>query len=107
MSDCPEIQGQKLKGDEFTISYKNPDIRIEHEGSFFHAKHNVWLPRQDQIQEMLRLGRHVYLETMEFYRAVCGGSCSYLPRAESFEQLWLKFYMYEKHKKKWNGKRWK
>ena len=116
MCDCPEIQGQKPKGNEFTISYKNPDIWIEHEGSFLYAKHDIWLPRQDQIQEMLPLYDHpstlavffgVFCANKEMYEGVYAKKgYGFVDKFISMEQLWLAFYMYEKHKKTWDGKKW-
>ena len=109
MCDCPEIQRQKFKGNEFSISYKNPDIWIEHEGNFLYARHDIWLPRQDQIQEMM-IKDSINIELNKFYvfcleKDYIGSS---LPTAEfdSFEQLWLAFYMYEKHGKVWNEDKW-
>ena len=70
----------------------------------------VWLPRQDQLQEMVYNGRNLSV----FY-----GFRSYVMHhivndlddtdeadLESWEQLWLTFVMKEKYNKSWNGKIW-
>ena len=109
MCGCPEIQGQKPKGNEFTISYKNPDIWIEHEGSFLYAKHDIWLPRQDQIQEMMGKDYENTLDMLcDFYAIITVDQpMGFQQMFEvSMEQLWLVFYMYKNHVKRWNGKNW-
>ena len=70
----------------------------------------IWLPRQDQLQEMVYNGRNLSV----FY-----GFRSYVMHhivndlddtdeadLESWEQLWLTFVMKEKYNKKWNRKIW-
>jgi hypothetical protein len=78
----------------------------------------IWLPRQDQLQEMIE-----YLTDYDFeltsngtewflrYTAILRnldrerieGEIEY---ATSMEQLWLAFVMKEKYQKMWNGKEW-
>jgi hypothetical protein len=83
--------------------------------------HGVWLPRQDQLQEMIEghwsevLGRFTYWldgpnslvsiptikllkERVDFVKR--------LERIDSMEQLWLAFVMKEKYGKIWNGEEW-
>lgn len=61
----------------------------------------VWLPRQDQLQDMLQpIELHELLD-------ICGEADGIMwealhEYATSMEQLWLAFYMYEKHGKVWN-----
>ena len=47
----------------------------------------VWLPRQDQLQEMVEKD-------------------NFSVKATSMEQLWLAFVMKEKYNKQWNGEGW-
>ncbi len=73
----------------------------------------VWLLRQDQIQEMM--GWHM-IKAMSFFsdffqeemieQVGIGNQPKKNPKFNSMEQLWLAFYMCEKHKKTWNGKKW-
>ena len=85
MCDCPEIQSQ-------THFYEH-GLR----GNFFNG--NVWLPRQDQIQEMIGDFDKVLpmLPQLERLDKACGEQFT------SMEQLWLAFYMSKKHKKTWKG----
>ncbi len=80
----------------------------------------IWLPRQDQLQEMIKAG-DILLSWGEFwhfmeepYGRVDGFppgvfKCLALrPTAlfETWEQLWLAFVMKEKYGKTWNGEDW-
>lgn len=71
----------------------------------------IWLPRQDQIQEMLRdenTSTYELLKTFwEFIYNNWQSIWEILPKHPSSEQLWLAFYMDEKHGKRWDGKKWK
>jgi len=132
MCDCPEIQEQskcqvgysdlvKLWGHD-TIDvdgYKKGNLQVDHHDNllihgWWRGKSNhVWLPRQDQIQEMMGslLDKRVeyqkccYCYAEKIYRFADSDSCK-LPIASTMEQLWLAFYMWEKHKKTWNGDKW-
>ena len=114
MCDCSEIQ--ELRNDvprihDFIHDIHHYDMWIKDLGW---QKSSIWLPRQDQIQEMFK--GHVkpqYLtitlltfmqEQQKFYK---GGRVKKLYPVDSMEQIWLAFYMYEKHQKIWDGKKWK
>jgi len=93
------------------------------------GSHPTWLPRQDQLQEMVLLppedgfpeGDNVLRLCWEFGLWVNDPeviwdskieeneheSCRYSwPRFTSMEQLWLAFVMKEKYGKTWNGEDW-
>jgi len=144
MCDCPEIQEQwKLKkGDRFSfvgkihiladyeidaLNGRKTDTDCYNEvvksmGGHFVDHWNecrdgfTWLPRQDQIQEMLPLYDHpstlavffgVFCANKEMYEGVYAKKgYGFVDKFISMEQLWLAFYMYEKHKKTWDGKKW-
>lgn len=71
----------------------------------FHRGYWLWLPRQDQLQEMVggtspwliskiyAFTNRIYSEKINIYTF-------------SMEQLWLAFVMKEKYSKVWNGKDW-
>lgn len=75
----------------------------------YHPGSLVWLPRQDQLQEMLsretqtditswdERGWDVFRENG--YEDFVGGKISW-------EQLWLAFVMKEKYSKVWDGEQW-
>ena len=65
----------------------------------------IWLPRQDQLQEMIHSEYDPYFgamltHLMNFYNKI---QSVYL----TMEQLWLAFVMKEKYNKTWNGTDWK
>lgn len=67
----------------------------------------LWLPKQDQLQEMLNYRYPVN------YAISLGRWCEGLPTSKynqvnlySMEQLWLAFVMKEKFNKIWNGEDW-
>lgn len=76
----------------------------------------VWLPRQDQLQEMLystieRGSEFVIFMQPKFnrfsgYKHTAQGSMDYPDMVASMEQLWLAFVMEEKYSKTWDGEDW-
>lgn len=121
MCDCPEIQNEEVRS-------KGYQLRPPSEGDFYAYKrygkykwqsvidysrkhsmmgHPVYLPRQDQIQEMfgeVANLRHFSGLIEGFFRFSATG---YGVEQKTFEQLWLAFYMYEKRGKVWNGEKWR
>jgi len=83
-------------------------------------KRMTWLPRQDQLQEMLladpdnRFDTTVCYITLTYnFARFCGiddedaeGMSNVDLRKESLEVLWLAFVMAEMYSKEWNGKKW-
>jgi len=73
----------------------------------------VWLPRQDQLQEMM-IGYDVNQLLWNFICFVkhpIGNGCfdgdnEYVVQFTTFEQLWLAFVMKERWNKIWNGTKW-
>ena len=79
----------------------------------------VWLPRQDQIQEMMRHWMDKGCSSTPSIYLICNlarfcgfedeeaeGRSNVSIRKGSLEQLWLAFYMYEVHNKTWEGEGW-
>ena len=86
----------------------------------------VWLPRQDQLQEMISyptLGSEKFKEMVRYYheivcigqdtkvnllRAVASFAAerSFVGCHQTMEQLWLAFVMCEKYNKIWDGEKW-
>jgi len=99
--DCPEIQEQW--GYRKTIKPNIHDFVHREEAKYTFGR-EVFLPRQDQIQEMLGdMGKCYEI----FYELVLFDQRNLGQEANSMEQLWLIVYMWEKHKKIWTGKKWK
>jgi len=98
--------------------YAEDTVECRVGGMMLH-KNSTWLPRQDQLQEMLNnVGWHQYDEpgwNLHFInkKMSCepdlpddGGPSAYYGSFTSFEQLWLAFVMKEKYNKAWNGEEW-
>lgn len=74
----------------------------------------IFLPKQDQIQWMIdddpmyKKGKRWCTIPRKFTNRLAefADSGDYNVVAESMEQLWLCFYMWEKHSMKWSGKEW-
>ena len=125
MCDCPEIQEQ-LDDFEDGLNNDNCAYLVTFDKAVKDGGYPVWLPRQDQIQEMM-IG-HYKLKDFEFtdkkdewvgilaeffyfssdydeqWREVGKDT---IHGTASMEQLWLAFYMYKKHDKTWDGNKWK
>jgi len=67
----------------------------------------VWLPRQDQLQEMIYSSPDME-EVVKFAIKVHQNDVNteYYLNSGSLEQLWLKYVMKEKFNKTWNGEDW-
>ena len=67
---------------------------------------NTWLPRQDQLQEMMSksYGNCTWYGVLDvlidYYQT------GEYKNINSMEQLWLAFVMAEKYQKHWNGRDW-
>ena len=112
MCDCPEIQGLAPIPSEadFHQYWYTPE---KYKDSFeLPMDAVIWLPRQDQLQEMVsdQIGLWVMLEWIcqfqQGYFAKPNTEERYEPNVDSMEQLWLAFVMKEKHMKTWDGDKW-
>jgi len=107
MCDCPEIQGESVTPpypNDYYARRKHGAIRYGYQllTSDIIDNDYTWLPRQDQIQEMMGDFDKMLpmLPQLERLDKACGEQFT------SMEQLWLAFYMLEKHKKTWDGQEW-
>ena len=121
MCDCPEIQDiwESVVGDFYFTRdglFRPMNIVDVYDGKGYAVlprdANYGWLPRQDQIQEMLE---KEYTELFRTYYSIYGlfhfFSIFYdrpdtLNKHETGEQLWLAFYMSEKHQKFWGKNGW-
>ena len=105
-----EIQSIRTSQNTYKAGFGCGDIKsniwFDSEGDFLYMvdeEKSIWLPRQDQLQEMLLAER--YEEKYD----LCSIFAAYLldkPDIMSMEQLWLAFVMKEKYNKSWNGTDW-
>ena len=72
----------------------------------FKNRNYIWLPRQDQLQEIIPLNgfseRNYY-----WLEEIILGMHQQLKFCCSIEQLWLAFVMKERFRKEWDGEEWK
>lgn len=71
----------------------------------------IWLPRQDQLQEMVQTTNEYNLAEMEMrFHEWCVSPLTVYTQTHkhltSMEQLWLAFVMKEEYNKVWNGEGW-
>ena len=125
MCDCPEVQGQFRANEGDWLYCTCGDIEHYPGGyginvittgdadignmDLKESESDVWLPRQDQIQGMLE--EDWQKTCVHFVRYVTNdfapNTIFYTRRDEigSMEQLWLAFYMHEKHGKIWDDEK--
>jgi len=101
MDNSPEYMEQCEKAVE--IQQLEVKFRYDSHGDqYIYKKDDVWLPRQDQLQEIA--GEDLSnSKTTLFYRLYDWKNKEY-PRTyqESWEQLWLAFVMHERFGKYWD-----
>ncbi len=119
MADCPGIQGRHrvTLGDWYKDRNRDDSVDICADDQWYSADLQaqlIWLPRQDQLQEMVRHHRRcdipywLLLDFSDWVRS-CDWRLQNLgtdPALVSMEQLWLAFVMKEKHQKVWDGAQW-
>lgn len=115
MCNCPEIQNNRPEN-----WYEDENFHVY---NLEESDTGTWLPRQDQLQEMIK--------SIPWEMAYRGEKCGYMARvirdfapwegakkiernipipmhyhAPSAEQVLLELLMHEIHGKKWNGEEW-
>ena len=73
--------------------------------SLVNTTNDVWLPRQDQLQEIVHSGS-TYILLDRFHKNVFGNPNIPYDKDITMEQLWIAFVMDKKLNKKWNGSEW-
>jgi len=91
---------------------KSPSISVALSINNKRYKNETWLPRQDQLQEMVdnkkpdelivRLINYLQ-DNQKYYK---NEAIKKLYPTNSMERIWLAFVMKEKYNKIWNGKEW-
>jgi hypothetical protein len=80
---------------------------LEKKASYLKTIKAVWLPKQDQLQEMV-IEKYAtpWDLTIAFSNVLMGDKTSYFDNFDSMEKLWLAFVLLEKYKKKWKDGAW-
>ena len=135
MADCPEIQAHGIENGDYVSAGDEVGIFIEDESVIYaldgdglcYGRKQVWLPSQDQLQDMY-ITTHDYkgmatikdeasfpqslIHSIWFFAFETDGGGDYAGVNEyahqftSMEQLWLAIAMQMKHNKTWNGTEW-
>lgn len=80
---------------------------LEKKVSYLKTIKAVWLPRQDQLQEMVIENYATFWDlAISFSNVLMGENASYFENFDSMEKLWIAFIMLEKHKRKWKDGEW-
>ncbi|KKM21549.1 hypothetical protein LCGC14_1634280 [marine sediment metagenome] len=96
----------------YTESFDDYIVQHPEQWDFLRGRRVIWLPRQDQLQEMVIChgasdrGALVIDIVRCFYKWITHTPYN-AGLAYSLEELWLAFVMQEKFKKKWTGEEWK
>lgn len=102
MADCPEIQhGHKWETGDYSAN-GSPHIYCGLCHSEFGwnepSEEEIFLPRQDQLQDMLDIGSYKDIRNTHVLWLID------IPEADTWEKAWLIFIMKELHNKTWDGK---
>ena len=80
---------------------------LEKKASYLKTIKAVWIPRQDQLQEMVIENHATAWDlAIAFSNVLMGDNASYFDKFDSMEKLWLAFIMREKYKKQWKEREW-
>ena len=110
MCDCPEIQVDEFdyRPNFHFAYYLDEQWKIEHD-FLGGEKLPIWLPRQDQIQEMLIKEKFgTFDANWDICVEIPMQFVAKNPTLElsSMEQIWLSCYMLSIHHKLWDGEKW-
>ena len=134
MSDCPEIQGQRGRHANIgSVWWFKGSMSLEEGICTYHRGKGqvvsgmfdeedwmslsiapdlfIWLPLQHQLQAMylkdMPDGTYQKVATLAEVFHDYHEKNGYPVYAYTMDQLWLAFYMFEKHQKTWDGNEWK
>jgi hypothetical protein len=80
---------------------------LEKKVSYLKTIKAVWLPRQDQLQEMVIENYATFWDlAIAFSNVLMGENASYFDNFDSMEKLRFAFIMLETRKKKWKDREW-
>lgn len=104
-----EILGTITEQPELSSSTPE-EIDIEtggyNEGGGYYPKKIIWLPRLDQLIELVAAANLLSIIVDSEKALSMLGNHLIKPKSKSKEILWLELFMYYVHKKAWNGEKW-
>ena len=87
-------------------SFSLAGLKNHYVAAWFYTQNNVWLPRQDQLQEVV-LSHYGINHPRWAIQALIDGLGDEIDKFSSHEQVWLGFVMHERFLKTWDGGEWK
>jgi hypothetical protein len=93
----------RLKEPGISVYFSEVEEYIPNFGQRFDFEFMAWLPRQDQLQEMIDKNRIKSYEKLHYF---LGGNWIFLKKFDSPEQLWLAYVMETLYSKVWSGQEW-
>ena len=88
--------------DGYFSATKDGETRIFNSHNEAHKKTCIWLPTQEQLQEMIKTDPwHNLLADFFFWHLYVD-----VFKIDSYNELWLAFVMKEKYNKIWTGEKW-
>ena len=110
MCDTPEIQDQwKPDSGSRSIVRDRDKLAFGIPGYFEYRSNYIWLPLQENIQEMLLEATGVPWEWFSLVEAMvmwAGNRKHRIYASMNLDELWLCYYMRECHKKTWSKTGW-
>ncbi len=105
MCDTEEIQKiwEPQDHDFYFLNKTGVEVITEGDAVLPHYGWATWLPRQDQLQAMIK---HGIYESLVILESKMRQDIGYWGQFTSWEQLWLAFCMAEKFNKYWDGEEW-
>ncbi len=97
---CPDCGGVSQITESGTLETTGSLTRSNEE------TRNVWLPRQDQLQDMIGDDSGFYNQ-LDHFRHMLAMSIQEIGHGLTYEKIWLKVVMRKKYHKIWDGKEWK
>lgn len=92
----------------FFPDWRGEDFYNDYLGSKDTGLLSIFLPRQDQLQEMIKLPTwKLIYEFILWFSALMEVEAEPIWKQNSMEQLWLSFVMEKVYGKRWEGHEWK
>ena len=92
--------------DGYFSATKDGEERIFNSHNEAHKKTCIWLPTQEQLQEMMLKPKNTLCPDIFTLIALLGVFAA-VNKYDNMNELWVAFVMKEKYNKIWNGKDWK
>jgi len=105
---CNSVRVVVHLSDSILLKYYGSNYKYSIVQSLTYLNDITWLPRQDQLQEMVNYSKNYFLLHKDFNKYVEFLDSQYQTNVDkmTLEQLWLAFVMKEKYNKIWDGENW-